>query len=121
VRSWRRDRFRTPYLRDALLDHGMLVDTLETATERSNVETPHGEIDSAVTQAIAATGSKALALTHLSHVHRDGASLYLAFLAQRTPGRELAQWQQVKDAAIECIMQYGGALSHHHGIGYEGA
>ena len=121
VRSWRRDRFHTPYLRDVLLDHGILVDTLETATEWNNVEALHGHINSAVSQAIAATGSKALVLTHLSHVYRDGASLYVTFLARSACGRELEQWQQIKDAATECIMQHGGALSHHHGVGYEHA
>src|SRR4029079_12420459 len=30
--AWSRTRFATPYLRDELLDRGVLVDTLETAT-----------------------------------------------------------------------------------------
>lgn len=121
VRSWRRDRFHTPYLRDVLLDHGILVDTVETATEWENVEALHGRIHSTVTEAIAATGSKALVLTHLSHVYRDGASLYVTFLAKSTRGRELEQWQHIKDAATDCILQHGGTLSHHHGVGYEHA
>lgn len=121
VRSWRRDRFHTPYLRDVLVDHGILVDTLETATEWNHVEALHSAIKSAVSQAITTTGSKALVLTHLSHVYRDGASLYVTFLAQSAQGRELEQWQVIKDAATDCIMQHGGALSHHHGVGYEHA
>lgn len=121
VRSWRRDRFHTPYLRDVLIDHGILVDTVETATEWDNVEALHHQINSTVTQAIADTGSKALVLTHLSHVYRDGASLYITFLARSTRGRELEQWQHIKDAATDCIMQHGGTLSHHHGVGYEHA
>ncbi|MGQ0604528.1 MAG: FAD-binding oxidoreductase [Anaerolineales bacterium] len=121
VRSWVRDRFHTPYLRDVLLDRGILVDTLETATEWKNVEALHGRINSIVSQTIAATGSKALTLTHLSHVYRDGASLYVTFLARSTRGRELEQWHQIKTAATDGIMNYGGALSHHHGVGYDHA
>jgi alkyldihydroxyacetonephosphate synthase len=121
VRSWRRDRFHTPYLRDVLLDRGILVDTLETATEWHNLENLHGQIDAAVSRAIGEAGSKALVLTHLSHIYRDGASLYVTFLAGSTAGHEMEQWQQIKDAATECILRHGGALSHHHGVGYEHA
>ena len=31
-RAWEHGRFHAPYLRDALLDVGVLVETLETAT-----------------------------------------------------------------------------------------
>ncbi len=121
ARNWHRDRFHTPYLRDVLLDHGIVVDTLETAAEWDNVETLHRKLNAAVVEAIAATGSKALVLTHLSHVYRDGASLYVTFLAKSAPHGELEQWQRIKDAATDCIMRHGGALSHHHGVGYEHA
>ena len=30
-RAWERGRFDGPYLRDALLDHGVMAETLETA------------------------------------------------------------------------------------------
>lgn len=121
VHSWQRDRYRTPYLRDVLLDHGVLVDTLETATEWGNVEALHRALSHAISQAIAAAGSPALVLTHLSHLYRDGASLYVTFLARSARGRELEQWRAIKDAATDCMMRHGGALSHHHGVGYEHA
>ena len=37
-RAWEHGRFRAPYLRDSLLDLGVLVETLETATFWSGVE-----------------------------------------------------------------------------------
>jgi alkyldihydroxyacetonephosphate synthase len=121
TRSWERERYHTPYLRDVLLDHALMIDTLETATEWDNVETLHGKLNAAIAEAIAATGSKSLVLTHLSHVYRDGASLYVSFLARSARHQEEAQWQTIKDAATDCIMRNGGALSHHHGVGYEHA
>ncbi|RMD94802.1 MAG: glycerol-3-phosphate dehydrogenase, partial [Calditrichaeota bacterium] len=33
------------------------------------------------------------------------------------PGQELQQWQRVKTAATEVLVQQGAALSHHHGVG----
>jgi alkyldihydroxyacetonephosphate synthase len=121
VRSWKRDRYHTPYLRDRLLDQGILLDTIETATTWENLPTLYAHLNTCITHAIADTGSKALVLTHLSHVYRDGASLYFTLLAKSTRGRELAQWQAIKTAATDCLMQHGGALSHHHGVGYDHA
>jgi len=121
ARSWRRDRYQTPYLRDALLDRGVLVDTLETAIEWGSLETLCTELTQTLTKSIEATGSKASVLTHLSHVYHDGASVYVTFLGKQTPDHELEQWQSIKDAASDCIMRLGGTISHHHGVGYEHA
>jgi alkyldihydroxyacetonephosphate synthase len=121
VRSWRRDRYQTPYLRDALMDRHILVDTLETATEWGNIERLCHDLTATLTTAIEATGSKAIVLTHLSHVYHDGASIYVTFLAKQVVGGELEQWQGIKNAAMDCIMAHGGTVSHHHGVGYEHA
>jgi alkyldihydroxyacetonephosphate synthase len=58
-----------------------------------------------------------LVFSHLSHAYPDGASLYFTFMARQQAGRELEQWQLIKEAATETIIKHGGALSHHHGIG----
>jgi len=60
-------------------------------------------------------------MTHVSHCYRDGASLYVTFLARMAQGEEIAQWESIKCAATECIMTNGGTLTHHHGVGYEHA
>lgn len=121
VRSWQRDRYLTPYLRDQLLDRGILLDTVETATTWDNLPTLYQQLTTCIRQAIADGGVKPLVLTHLSHVYRDGASLYLTLLAKALRDRELAQWQAIKSAATTCIMAQGGALSHHHGVGHDHA
>ena len=56
-------------------------------------------------------------MAHLSHSYRDGASIYYTFLARQWEGREIEQWERVKAAATQAIVDAGGALSHHHGIG----
>jgi alkyldihydroxyacetonephosphate synthase len=97
------------------------VATLETATEWGNVEPLCRELTAILTRAIEATGSKAIALTHLSHVYHDGASIYVTFLGKQAIGQEMEQWQSIKDDAMACIMKRGGTVSHHHGVGYEQA
>ncbi len=119
ARVWLRDRYETPYLRDVLMDHGILVDTLETATTWANLENLHTKLAAAIAHATESTGSRALVMTHVSHCYREGASLYVTFLARMVRGREIEQWETIKRAATECIMASGGTLTHHHGIGYE--
>ncbi len=119
-RSWLRERFALPYLRDDLLDRGIMIDTLETATTWSNLLSLYSALNRALDDAIAATGSKPFVMTHVSHAYRDGASLYSTFLgAQQSDS--IAQWWSIKHAATEAILANGGALSHHHGIGRDHA
>ncbi len=119
-RSWLRERFALPYLRDDLLDRGIMIDTLETATTWSNLLNLYAALKGALEDAITATGSKPFVMTHVSHAYRDGASLYGTFLGAQQ-GDPIAQWWSVKRAATEAILAHGGALSHHHGIGRDHA
>jgi alkyldihydroxyacetonephosphate synthase len=116
-RLWMRVRFLHPYLRDELMDRSVLVDTLETAATWERLPRLHSEVRHAIAKAIGRTAPGALVLTHLSHAYRDGASLYFIFMARQHRGHEGEQWQLIKDAATEAILEHGGALSHHHGIG----
>ena len=114
--AWERSRFELPYLRDTLLDHGVMVDTLETATTWER----YLKLYRAVRQAMeTAMGGRGVVMAHLSHAYSDGASIYYTFLAKQEEGREIEQWQHVKTAATQAIIDNGGALSHHHGIGVE--
>jgi alkyldihydroxyacetonephosphate synthase len=59
---------------------------------------------------------------HVSHSYREGSSLYYTFFAPKEEeGKEEEQWDRVKRVVSEAIMEYGGTISHHHGVGYEHA
>jgi alkyldihydroxyacetonephosphate synthase len=120
-RSWRRDRFRTPYLRDWLLDHGVAVDTFETALPWSAILGGHEAILRAVRRSLEAHAGAGLAMAHLSHSYVDGASLYFTFLYPLDAAGPLAQWQALKRDATEAVLAAGGTLSHHHGVGRDHA
>jgi alkyldihydroxyacetonephosphate synthase len=106
--QWSRDRFRTPYLRDALLNYGLCVETLETATTWSNLLHLYRGVRSALS---------GIVLCHISHVYPDGASLYFTVIADAPPGEEERRWIAMKRAATAAILDHGGTISHHHGIG----
>jgi alkyldihydroxyacetonephosphate synthase len=116
--AWLRGRFGAPYLRDALLEQGVMVETLETATQWSSL----GELHRTVTAAIdGALGTPSLVMCHLSHVYESGASLYFTFLAPQREGAELEQWREVKRAASQAIVDGGGTITHHHAVGRDHA
>ena len=114
--AWFRSRFATPYLRDELLDRGVLVDTLETATTWSNLTQLHGAVREALSAALAGRGTQPLVMCHVSHLYPSGASLYFTFLARQEEDA-IAQWRAAKTAASEAIVAGGGTITHHHAIG----
>jgi alkyldihydroxyacetonephosphate synthase len=114
--AWYRSRFATPYLRDELLDRGVLVDTLETATNWSNLGKLHQAVGEALHGALAGRGTPPLVMCHVSHLYPSGASLYFTFLARQEEDA-LAQWTAAKTAASEAIVAGGGTITHHHAIG----
>lgn len=112
-RSWVEGRFRAPYLRDALLDLGVLVETLETATFWSNLDRLH----TAVKEALEAhLPGPTIVLCHVSHVYETGASLYFT-VATRQGATPLAAWSAAKAAATDAIVRAGGTITHHHAVG----
>jgi alkyldihydroxyacetonephosphate synthase len=114
--TWARDRYRGPYLRDALLSAGALVETLETVTFWSGLERLYGAVTSALRDSLTAAGTPPVVLCHVSHVYPAGASLYftVACAAAEDP---LSQWSAAKAAASDAILSAGGSITHHHGVG----
>ena len=111
--TWVRGRFDAPYLRDALLDQGVLVETLETATFWSNRDRLYADVRAALQDSL---GEGSLVLCHVSHVYETGCSLYFT-VAARQGDDPLAQWQAAKVAASDAIIAAGATITHHHGVG----
>jgi alkyldihydroxyacetonephosphate synthase len=115
--AWRKARFSAPYLRDDLLTLGVMVETLETATQWSKLHALHRSVSDEIAQALDRAGTPGLVMCHISHVYETGASLYFTFIARQREGDELGQWQSVKRAAGDAILAGGGTITHHHAIG----
>ncbi|TDD51850.1 FAD-binding oxidoreductase [Nonomuraea terrae] len=110
--SWKHGRFSAPYLRDSLLAAGATVETLETAGFWSNLPRLYDAVRLAL---LGALGSP-LVMCHVSHVYETGASLYFTVV---TPQDEdpVAQWARAKAAVNTAIVDAGGTITHHHGVG----
>ncbi|MBI2518881.1 MAG: FAD-binding oxidoreductase [Bdellovibrio sp.] len=118
-KKWAKDRFFLPYLRDPFLDLGLLVDTLETSTQWSNLHHLHQEIKTALKQIAEKQKASCKVFCHLSHYYANGVALYFSILANRQDGRELAQWMEFKQMANQVIFKNNASISHHHGIGVD--
>ncbi|MEJ7834003.1 MAG: FAD-binding oxidoreductase [Nocardioides sp.] len=111
--AWAHGRFNAPYLRDSLLDVGVLVETLETATWWSNREALYADVKSALETSL---GAGAIVLCHISHVYETGCSLYFT-VAAKQDDEPLSQWSVAKAAACDAIVTAGATITHHHAVG----
>ncbi|MEO3766622.1 FAD-binding oxidoreductase [Streptomyces sp. B5E4] len=114
--SWAEGRYRAPYLRDALLDAGAFAETLETAGFWTALPRLYEAVRVALTDTLTAAGTPPLVMCHISHVYETGASLYFTVVAARGDD-PLGTWERAKRAASDAILECGGTISHHHGVG----
>jgi alkyldihydroxyacetonephosphate synthase len=119
--AWRHGRFAAPYLRDELLTRGVMVETLETATQWSNLRRLHRAVGEAIERALRDGGTPGLVMCHVSHLYETGASLYFTFVARQREDDPIAQWRAVKRAASDAIVAGGGTITHHHAVGRDHA
>ena len=115
--SWRRHRYAAPYLRDRLMDAGLLVETLETAATWSALPAVYDAVRRALRDALGGPGRQPLVLSHVSHGYATGASLYVTVLADRDDDLPMQQWLAAKRAATDALLAAGGTLTHHHAVG----
>jgi alkyldihydroxyacetonephosphate synthase len=110
--KWKAGRYDGPYLRDDLLDAGVLVETLETSATWSSLLATHSAVRTALRSALPG----AVVMCHVSHLYPHGASLYFTVLGKQDPD-PVAQWQRAKAAASDAIVASGATITHHHAVG----
>ncbi|HMJ35971.1 MAG TPA: FAD-binding oxidoreductase [Baekduia sp.] len=114
VGTWRDAFIAMPYLRDALLQLGVLSDTFETAITWERFPAFHAAVTGAVREAL---GEPCRVTCRLTHVYPDGPAPYFTVLAPARRGDEVAQWEAMKHAASDAILAAGGTITHHHAVG----
>ncbi|CAN5365869.1 FAD-binding oxidoreductase [soil metagenome] len=115
--AWAHGRFSGPYLRDELMDRGVMVETLETAATWGDHRRVYDAVQRALTEALHGHGTPPLVLCHVSHLYDSGCSLYFTWIARQHEGHEMTQWQDAKSAASRAIVDAGGTITHHHAVG----
>jgi alkyldihydroxyacetonephosphate synthase len=105
--EWRGAFLQMPYLRDSLIQSGVLNDTFETAVTWNRL----GDLRDAVQAAVPGVTCR------FTHVYPDGPAPYFTVVAEARRGSELEQWDEIKAAASEAVLSAGGTITHHHAVG----
>lgn len=120
--SWRHGRFAGPRQRDVLMDAGICVETIETATYWSRIGELRDAVRSTLTGALTEDGRTPVVACHISHAYETGASLYFTTIVPRAAQDPVGQWERAKKAACEAISDGPlGTISHHHAVGVDHA
>lgn len=114
VSAWRNAFLAMPYLRDVLLQCGVLSDTFETAITWERFPAFHHTVLNATREAL---GEPCRVSCRFTHVYPDGPAPYYTVIAPARRGDELAQWQEMKRAASDAIVAAGATITHHHAVG----
>jgi alkyldihydroxyacetonephosphate synthase len=112
TKKWLDQRYSSAYLRDPLMDLGIMTDTLETAVMWDNLIPLWSKVREYLKQR-----SKTVVMVHISHVYENGANLYFTFLSPMEKGDELNDYISYHKGLVDTISANGGSLSHHHGVG----
>jgi alkyldihydroxyacetonephosphate synthase len=124
VNAWRSAFLQAPYLRDSLVACGVLSDTFETAITWDRFPDFHAEVMETARRAVAeASGGPAEGpgspriSCRFTHVYPDGPAPYYTVLAHARRGDEVAQWDEIKAAVSDAVIEAGGTITHHHAVG----
>jgi alkyldihydroxyacetonephosphate synthase len=124
VGAWRNAFLFAPYLRDTFVACGVLSDTFETAITWDRFEGFHATVMEGVRRKVAevcdapADGDGAPRVScRFTHVYPDGPAPYFTVMAPAIRGGEVEQWDEIKAAASEGVIEGGGTITHHHAVG----
>jgi alkyldihydroxyacetonephosphate synthase len=122
--SWRGAFFLAPYLRDTFVACGVLSETFETAITWDRLEEFHTTVMETTRRAVAeVTGTSGegrgspLVTCRFTHAYPDGVAPYFTVLAPAIRGGEVEQWDEIKAAVSEALIEGGGTITHHHAVG----
>jgi alkyldihydroxyacetonephosphate synthase len=113
VQSWEKSRFTDPFMREDMMDFGVMIDTLECGVSWAQMEQVHREV-----RQVVKARPNTICMTHLSHAYPQGANLYFIFIAKID---DINEYLSLQYSVLEAIRRSGASMSHHHGIGKQTA
>jgi alkyldihydroxyacetonephosphate synthase len=122
--SWRGAFLLAPYLRDTFVACGVLSETFETAITWDRLEEFHATVMETTRRAVAEVSGAPregrgapLVTCRFTHAYPDGVAPYFTVLAPAVRGGEVEQWDEIKAAVSDALIEGGGTVTHHHAVG----
>lgn len=118
--AFEKSKYDFPYLRDYIMDYGIVADVCETATTWSNINILYDKIFKLVNNFYRKNNIKGWLGCHISHNYKAGASLYFTFaFLPSQEDKTLSEYQQIKNLIESAFVNNDATVSHHHAVGYE--
>lgn len=104
---------------NAVFPLAIVQGTVETAVTWDDFPEFHADVLEAFETAVEEECGTGHVSTRFSHVYPDGPAPYYTFLApgDRDPERRIEQWQRIKRAALDTVMDHDLTPTHHHAVG----
>lgn len=116
--AWRSPFLRMPYHRDALVRHTLIVETVETACTWDRFEELHAAVTATARRTIRqVTGQEGVVTCRFTQLYPDGVAPCFGIYAPGRWGSMVAQWDEIKAAVSDAILEHGGTISHHRAVG----
>jgi alkyldihydroxyacetonephosphate synthase len=117
VGAWRNSFLRAPYGRDALVRMSAIVETFETACTWDRFGDLHAAVVSETESRLREICGGGWVTCRFTHVYPDGAAPYFSVIGPGRPGSEIEQWDELKAAVSEVLIDHGATITHHHAVG----
>lgn len=115
--DWRNQFIRAPYMRDALIRLGLVAETFETAITWNKFEAFHQGVMDRVKAVTREVCGGAFVTCRFTHIYPDGPAPYYTVIAPGRRGDQVKQWDEIKLAVMETLIDLGGTITHHHAVG----
>ena len=77
---WEKTRYKEPYMREDLMDYGIIIDTVESGVTWNNLHRLHQGV-----RAYIKKRPQTICMTHASHFYPQGTNLYFIFILKAMP------------------------------------
>lgn len=115
--AWKNSFLLAPYLRDECMKLGLVVDTFETAVTWDQYPTFYKNVKQAAQEAVNKHCGMGTVTCRFTHIYPDGPAPYFTIIAKGTKGKQLEQWDAIKEQVSQAIIDNGGTITHHHAVG----
>lgn len=111
ARRWYDHRYAISYRQSGVFDAGGFTDTMEVAATWDRLFAVYAAVRRALRH-------KVLVLAHFSHAYHEGCSIYFTFVGSAAAGeRGVERYDETWRTALAAVVEAGGVISHHHGVG----
>lgn len=115
--AWKSSFLRAAYLRDEMMKLGAILETFETAVTWDQYPTFYKNVKKAAQDAIDTHCGAGMVTCRFTHIYPDGPAPYFTIITKGQKGQQLEQWDNIKKAVSQAIINNGGTITHHHAVG----